>query len=136
MQERVLGEEHNEVAIQLNNLGELYRRTGEPEKARPILERALSIREAALAPDSSELTVDLQSLALLYSDLGEYQQAEALFRRVLAIRETLPTNRQLAETLEGYASLLRMTDRGDEAAKLEARAAAARAKAVVTASAE
>ena len=136
IKERMLGKDHLKVAVNLNNLGELYRRTGELDKARSVLERALSIREAILVPDSRELTVDLQSLALLYRDIGEYQQAEALFRRVLAIREGLPCKRELAEALEGYAALLRKTDRRDEAEKLEAQAADARANSLATLSTE
>ncbi len=57
-------------------------------------------------------------------------KAEPLHKRVLAIREKAlaPRLPLVAQSLENYAALLRKTGRGDEAAKMEARAKAIRAK--------
>ncbi len=67
---------------------------------------------------------------VLYKTQGRYAEAEPLLKRALAIREkTLgPEHPRVATTLENYAALLRKTGRTTEAAKLEARAKAIRAK--------
>ncbi len=67
---------------------------------------------------------------MLYEAQGKYAEAEPLYKRSLAIREkTLGSEHpQVATSLENYAALLRKTGRGGEAAKLEARAKAIRAK--------
>ena len=56
--------------------------------------------------------------------------AEPLYKRALAIREKAlgPEHPKVAKALLNYAVLLRATGRSDEAAKLEARAKAIRAK--------
>ena len=56
--------------------------------------------------------------------------AEPLDQRALAILETTlgPEHPDFVNSLENYATLLRKTGRGDEAAKMEARARAIRAK--------
>jgi tetratricopeptide (TPR) repeat protein len=72
----------------------------------------------------------LSGLALLYKAQGNYAEAEPLFQRSLAIREQAlgPEHPDVATSLENYAALLRETGRADEAAEMEARAKAIRAK--------
>ncbi len=76
------------------------------------------------------LAPNLNKLAQLYSTLGKYAEAEPLFRLSLAIRENSlgPEHPDVAQSLENYAALLRETGRADEAAEMEARAKAIRAK--------
>ncbi len=70
------------------------------------------------------------NLALLYSAQGKYAEAEPLHERALAIREKAlgPEHPNVAKSLENYSDLLRKTRRGDEAAMMDARAKAIRAK--------
>ncbi len=72
----------------------------------------------------------LNNLALLYDAQGKYADAEPLYKRALAIVEKAlgPEHPHVATSLENYAALLRKTGRGHEAAKMEARAKAIRAK--------
>jgi phosphatidylserine/phosphatidylglycerophosphate/cardiolipin synthase-like enzyme len=62
---------------------------------------------------------------------GQYAKAEPLYKRALAIREkTLgPEHPDVATCLESYALCLRAMDRPEEAASLETRVRAIRAKA-------
>jgi hypothetical protein len=46
------------------------------EKAAPLYERALEIRERALGPEYPDVAWSLMSLAVLYDLLGEYGKAE------------------------------------------------------------
>ncbi len=72
----------------------------------------------------------LNNLAALYAAQGRYAKAEPLYQRALAIAEKAlgPDHPHVATALENYAALLRKTGRGNEAAKLEARAKAIRAR--------
>ena len=78
----------------------------------------------------ARLADSLNYLASLYQDQGNYAQAEPLYRRALAIAEKAlgSEHPNVATTLENYAELLRKTNRDGEAANLEARAQAIRAK--------
>lgn len=42
--------DHPTVGIRLNNLAQIWRNLGQPERARPFTERALAIAEAAYGP--------------------------------------------------------------------------------------
>ena len=66
----------------------------------------------------------------LYRAQGNYAEAAPLYRRSLAILEKAlgPEHPNVAQSLENYAALLRETGRADEAAAMEARAKAIRAK--------
>ncbi len=72
----------------------------------------------------------MRNVAVVYEDLGRYAEAEPLYKRALAIREKAlgPEHPSVATSLENYAARLRKTGRSTEAAKLEARAKAIRAK--------
>jgi tetratricopeptide (TPR) repeat protein len=72
----------------------------------------------------------LNKLAVLYKVQGRYDEAEPLYKRDLAITEKAlgPDHPHVATTLENYALLLRQIERDAEAAKMEARAKAIRAK--------
>ncbi|MCH7977655.1 MAG: tetratricopeptide repeat protein [Acidobacteria bacterium] len=62
--------------------------------------------------------------------MGKYAEAEPLFKQSLTITEKAlgPENPNVTSVLENYADLLRKTGRDDEAAEMEARAEAIRAK--------
>ncbi len=74
--------------------------------------------------------MSLNGLAKLYRVQGHYAEAEPLFKRSLAIWEGAlgPDHPDVATSLENYAALLRQTARADEAARMEERAKAIRAK--------
>ena len=78
----------------------------------------------------ARLATSLNNLASLYQDQGNYPQVEPLYNRALAMREKVlrPDHPDVATTLENHAELLRKTNRDAEAANLEARAQAIRAK--------
>ena len=72
----------------------------------------------------------LNSLAAVYFAQGQYPKAEPLCKRALAIGEKAlgPNHPDLVTSLENLAKLYRETNREKEAAELEKRAAAIRAK--------
>ena len=58
----------------LNNLAELYRVQGAYERALPLFERALAIREKALGPNHPDVATSLNNLAALHRDQGAYER--------------------------------------------------------------
>lgn len=86
-QSRVYGPEHRDVAVGLQALGQLLTAQNDFAAARPVLERALAIREAAFGPDNIEVAVSLSDLGLLCYYKGELEQARALFQRAVAIQD-------------------------------------------------
>ncbi len=86
--------------------------------------------ERALSRCQSVIWARATNLALFYHDQGQYVLAEPLYRRSLAILEKAlrPEHPTVAASLENYAELLRETGRADEAAEMESRAKAIRAK--------
>jgi tetratricopeptide (TPR) repeat protein len=75
----------------LDRAGTYLRVHGRPNDARPPLERALAIDEAAHGPDHPRVATTLNNLAGALRDLGHPEQAQPLYERALAIRR--PSNR-------------------------------------------
>jgi tetratricopeptide (TPR) repeat protein len=75
-------------ASRLLDLAGTYLRVhGRPIDARPLLERALAITEAAHDPDHPYVATALNNLALALHDQGNPEQARTLYERALAITE-------------------------------------------------
>ncbi|MBW1749324.1 MAG: CHAT domain-containing protein, partial [Deltaproteobacteria bacterium] len=87
IREKVLGTEHPDVAISLNNLALLYATLGDYAKAEPLYLRSLAIDEKALGPEHPLVATSLNNLARLYDTLGDYARAKPLYKRSLAINE-------------------------------------------------
>jgi tetratricopeptide (TPR) repeat protein len=66
----------------------VLRDLGQPQQARPLLERALTITEAVHGPDHPDVAIRLNNLATVLQDLGQPQQARPLAERALAIGES------------------------------------------------
>jgi tetratricopeptide (TPR) repeat protein len=77
-----------------------------------------------------EIGTALGNLAQLYRDQGRYQEAELLYQRTLTFYELAFSENHpwIARALEHYARRLRQMNRPEEAAQLETRAKAIRAK--------
>ena len=97
------------TAIKINSLATLYRSLGQTDKAEPLFQRCLEIREARLGKNHPEAANTLHSLAALYHDLGQYARAEPLYQRALAIsKERLGPKHPTTRLIQGnYDALLR-----------------------------
>lgn len=71
----------------LNTIGTVYLQMGLFDRARPLLERALTLREDELGPTHAEVASSLNELAQLYFRQGKSADAEPLARRALSINE-------------------------------------------------
>lgn len=72
------------VETLLNNLGQVLGRTGDLQRARDLLERAVQMR-GRRAPDTVAHAIVLDNLGAVYAHLGELGQAEAHHQRALRI---------------------------------------------------
>ena len=84
------------VATTLHELGYVLRFQRRTREARPLVERALAIRERAFGSDSIQTATTLQLLAMADMDVRDFVHAEERLRRALAI----------AERVEGSQGLL------------------------------
>ena len=145
IQEKVLGPDHLNVGISLNNLARLYQVQGRYADAEQLYKRALAIQERAIGPDHpnsstrdrrraegslqrieliANFGTSLNNLALLYHAQGRYPDAEALFKRSLTIQEKAvgPDHLYVANSLSGLAILYQTEGRYADAEPLFKRA--------------
>ena len=84
---RVLGDDHPDTAVILNNLALLYRDQGHFAQAEPLLEQALDIRRRVLGNDHVSTAGSLNNLAEFYKAQGHFATAEPLYIEAVEIAE-------------------------------------------------
>ena len=90
--DRMLGAEHPEMIIVLNDLTRLYLKQGSYASAEPLLLRLLDLKKNK-GEDHPEVATVLASLATVRQALGRHESAEQLWRHVVDIRDrTLAPN--------------------------------------------
>jgi tetratricopeptide (TPR) repeat protein len=116
--EAPLPEAAEETAARLLNGLAAYRQhaLGAFAQARPLYERALSLRERRLGPDHPDTAETLNNFALSQREEGNLDAARPLLERALAINERIfgPEHAATATSVNNLALLLR--DQGDLAA--------------------
>lgn len=105
LKENLLGPQHQDVAMALNNLGVALRLAGRPAEADPVFRRALAIAEAS--NNRRLLATVLGGLGATLVDRTEYARAEPVLRRSLAIFEAAvgPDSLESAEAVNNLAML-------------------------------
>ena len=88
LNEKELGTEHPNIAVNLNNLAEALRLSGKSEEAEALFRRALRIDESVLGPQNPTVATVLNNLAKVLRDTNRPAEAESLFNRALAIDQT------------------------------------------------
>lgn len=119
---RSVGPQTLAVADSLTKLADLYCRNNSLDEMEPILIEALRIRETVNGSDHISVSTDLKNLGRFYIATGKFDTAEPLIKRALEIREATygPNHSYVADVAELYATLLRKTERTEEADRLEA----------------
>lgn len=122
---RLLGNDHPQTVMSINNFGwMLYRGAeGKPAKlaeAESLLREALATNEKLLGPDHPDLALNLNNLGLLLIDSGRLAEAEPLVLRGLAIREKAlaPDHRNVGHSLFALGRLRAAQGRTAEAGPL------------------
>jgi CHAT domain-containing protein/Tfp pilus assembly protein PilF len=98
--------ESRAMATYLNNLGTLYR-VKRPAEARPLLDRALAMREKLFGPDDADVAVTLNNLGMLDWQEGALKEAAQRFQRSVEINRKSygPAHPTVADTLSNLALL-------------------------------
>ena len=120
MSKQVSGEESAEVANMLSGLGMLYLRYGAFERAEPILQRALEVRQNVFGNDHPQTAQSLENLAALARFRANPKVAEQLCSQALAIRQQKlgPYHPDIAQNYRALAVLAHDQGRADEAEQL------------------
>ena len=90
LHEAVQGANDLDTARAVNNLAEMYRRSGAYGKAEPLYQRALAVFLWVHGPAIPETGSVLNNLGLLYQSLGRYEKAEQQFLGAIAIYDRAP----------------------------------------------
>jgi tetratricopeptide (TPR) repeat protein len=119
-----------ECADLLNRAGVYFHGRAAYSAARPLLERALAIREKVLGAEHPDTATNLNNLARLVRDHGDPAAARRLCERALAIREKVlgPEHPDTAANLNELAGLLSVQRDLPAARRLCERALAIREK--------
>ncbi|MBD2102058.1 FxSxx-COOH system tetratricopeptide repeat protein, partial [Leptolyngbya sp. FACHB-261] len=124
LRQRLLGQDHPDVATSLNNLALLYDSQGRYSEAEPLYLQALELRQRLLGQDHPDVATSLNNLALLYDSQGRYSEAEPLYLQALELRQRLlgQDHPSVANSLNNLAALYRAQGRYSEAEPLLAQA--------------
>ncbi len=130
--ERFLGQDHQQVALALNNLALVYDEWGKYAEAEPLFRRVVTMLEQVLPLDHPDLAGSLHNLARCCRFQGDLSQAEQLGRRALAILEKAlgPDHLDLAPPLNTLATVYHDQENYSQAEALYTRALAIREKAL------
>lgn len=106
-----------QLAMQLNNLGNVYAELRKQVDAVDAYQRSLIIREDILGPDHPDVAVTLGNLASACASAGMWTRADSLNRRALAILQTWygSDHTALTHTLVNLASIAHRQGSIDEA---------------------
>ena len=116
----LVGQQHPDVAMSLNNLAELYRVQGRYAEAEPLLKQSLAIHKRVFGQEHPDVATSLNNLAALYFDQGRYAEAEPLLKQSLAMRKRILGQEHplVANSLHNLASLYEAQGRFAEAEPL------------------
>ncbi len=111
-------------------MGDVYRKLGLYDQARPLLEQALALREAALGAEHLEVAMALNSIGALFLAHGDVAEAKAAYQRSLAIRERAfgPEHPEVARSLNNLGLVAQQEGDLSQARSLLERALAMREK--------
>ena len=125
---RQLADEPELQAQLLTVIGRTYERMGYLDKARPLLEQALTVGRSASHGDSIVVAQTENDLGVLKRQMGDLRGAEPLLREGLAARRRLLGNNDpaVAITLVELSRVIRDLGRADEAESLAREALATR----------
>ena|GEM_PF-5833597 len=120
IRQRILGQQHRDVASSLNNLARLYKSQGRYEEAEPLYRQALEMRKQLLGQQHRDVASSLNNLAGLYESQGRYEEAIPLAEQALAIRQRIlgQQHRDVASSLNNLAGLYKSQGRYEEAEPL------------------
>ena len=111
--------EHPDIATSLNDLGELYYRQGDADKAEPLFTQMMDIRRKSLSPGHPDFIAGLFYMAELYHSMGRLEDAASQLHEAIPLLEHLPDNQaELLFARQSLANLYMEDDRHEKAIPL------------------
>ena len=112
-----------DAAYYQRNLALVYYDQEDSARAEPLLKEASAFLEKGLGPEHPDVAFAIGNLGSLYYKQNKYTEAEKLLNRAITVLNiATPDHPDLADLLENYVALLRMTNRSDQAIKYEEQA--------------
>ena len=107
IRQRILGNDHPDVAVSLDNLAVLYHTQGRYSEAETLYLQSLEMLKHLLGEEHPGVATSLNALALLYKDQGKYKKAETYFLQALEMRKRLlgEEHPDVAQSLNNLAGL-------------------------------
>jgi CHAT domain-containing protein/Flp pilus assembly protein TadD len=120
LRRQILGENHPDVAANLNDLALLYRKQSRYDEAEPLYQQSLKILQTLLGENHPHVAQSLNNLAELYRNQGRYSEAEPLYQEALKIQKTVldENHPDVADSLNNLAALYDDQGRYSEAEPL------------------
>jgi CHAT domain-containing protein len=120
LRQQVLGAEHPQSAVAMNNLALVCQALGDYAQAERLFQRALAVNRKLLGGKHPTTARNLNNLALLCEATGDYLQAESLYHDSLAITTAAlgPSDPSVASSLNNLAMLNKTLGNYAEAERL------------------
>jgi len=87
MRQKVLPEDHPEIATSLNNLGFSYSILGDHQKSLEYYQKALKLFQKVLPKDHPDIASSLNNFGFSYSILGDHQKSLEYYQKALEMRQ-------------------------------------------------
>ena len=115
--EEMLGKEHPDTLMSMNNLALLLKGQGKYDEAEPIYRRTLALSEKVQGKEHPDTLRSMNNLALLLQLQGKYDEAEPIYRQALVIKEKVlgKEHPNTLTSLNNLALLLKHQGKYDEA---------------------
>ncbi|PNP77904.1 hypothetical protein FNYG_08630 [Fusarium nygamai] len=109
LKEKVLGKEHPDTLMSMNNLALVLDNMGEYEEAEKMHREEWKLTEKVLGKDHPSTLISMNNLALVLRNMGEYEEAEKMHRETLEVREKV-LGKEHPDTLDSMNNLASVLD--------------------------
>jgi len=115
----ILGTNHPDYALHLNNFGEFYRNTGQYDKAEINLLKAIDLEKKIFGENYPDLSVAYHNISMVYSAKAQYDEAEMYCKKALELDQKSfgENNPECSEVLVSLAYILERKGNFAEAEK-------------------
>ena len=121
--ENILGIEHPDTLVSMDNLAVVLKRQGKYEAAEEMQRRALELYEKVLGPEHPDTLTSMDNLARVLGRQGKYEAAEEMHRRALELREKVlgPEHPDTLTSIDNLAKVLRHQGKYEAAKEMHQR---------------
>lgn len=111
IREAVVGVNHSDYAVSLNNLGALYMETGRYKESEELFLQSLKVKSDLFGRNHPDVALALDNLAQVYMETGALDKVESLTIEAMNIRKEFfgsnhPSYANSLDNLAGYYSMI------------------------------